>query len=80
MRLDVSALPVWHQRPRGFLDSFWSLVCVGTPYKLGLMSMKEYFRNRINELVSKSEGKEEKAISFSYALYPGYYKKVKNMR
>lgn len=32
-RLAISVVPIWRQKPRGFLEGYWSSFCFGTPTK-----------------------------------------------
>lgn len=41
VRPDVSSVPIWYLRPEGFLESCWSLVCVGILEKWVLISVKK---------------------------------------
>lgn len=55
-RLDVSAAPILHWKPGGFLEkeSHWSSVYVGNLKTLALVSSLECCSIRIDELASKS--------------------------
>lgn len=63
-RLDVSAALVWHWRPGGFLEGFWTSVSVGIPpppKKMVLILAKDWHSNRIDEVATKCEGHATKA-------------------
>jgi len=64
MRLDVPVVLNWHRSPRGSLESCWSSVYSGIPQKLVVIQVKDSFNSRIDELASKSEGKQAKASFF----------------
>lgn len=55
--LEARCLGTWHWSPGGFLESSWSLVYIGVLKKFDLIL---FTVNRMDELVSKREGKQIK--------------------
>lgn len=59
IRLGISGVPIQYLMHRGFLERYWSSVCIRGPKKLAVRSAKggKTGSSRIDELVYKSERK-----------------------
>lgn len=60
---DVSEVPMWHLG----LQSYWSLAYIRSQ-KLVLMSVEKRCSSRIDELASKTEGKQAKSKVFFFHI------------
>lgn len=75
-RLDVTAVPIWCESSRGFLDSCWpsswSSLNLGIPKEVQIPLCP---RKKVDSFASESERKEarNKRLFFPYFFYVGCY-------